>query len=300
MGALNVATINVRGLRDNLKRKHVLNFLKNSKHHIIGLQETHQSASDRKKWKKQWDGESVWCHQIHSGNAGVAILFKKYLNVHVIDSEEDYNGRILRTLVEIDGLKFQILNIYGPNPTTVEESESFFDEINDFAIDDVPCILLGDFNMVFDLNKDRAGGTPRPLHTYGKDSLQEFLDRHTLKDVWRDLYPDGLKFTWEGRRYTEHQGQQVKHIIRSRIDRIYIPEEWLLNVKTADITPFSWSDHDTMSATIYLPTPVHRGSGYWKFNTNLLTDQEFIDHINRQHRCQGLNQGLCHYPHEIS
>ena len=34
-----------------------------------------------------------------------------------------------------------------------------------------------------------------------------------------------------------------------------------------------------MSIDINLPTPVKRGSGYWKFNINLLKDQEFIDHI---------------------
>ena len=66
----------------------------------------------------------------------------------------------------------------------------------------------------------------------------------------------------------------------SRLDRIYIPEEWLINVKLAAITPFSWSDHDIMLCNIYLPTPVERGSGYWKLNVNLLSDQEFIDHIN--------------------
>ena len=58
MGTVSIATINVRGLRDNLKRKQVLSFLKNSKHHIICLQETHEYAVDNKKWEKEWDGGS--------------------------------------------------------------------------------------------------------------------------------------------------------------------------------------------------------------------------------------------------
>ena len=57
MGTVSIATINVRGLRDNLKRKQVLSFLKTSKHHIICLQETHEYAADNKKWEKEWDGK---------------------------------------------------------------------------------------------------------------------------------------------------------------------------------------------------------------------------------------------------
>ena len=243
------------------------------------LQETHQSVNDAKKWKAEWDGESVWSHALHSNNAGVAILFKKYLNVEIINFDEDYDGRTLRVTVQIDGLKFQLITIYGPNPETVTESEEFFDDINQFALSDLPCILLGDFNMVFDLERDRAGGTPRPLHTYGKVALQAFLQQHQITDVWREKYPDKLKFTWQGHHIKDYGGNKITKIIRSWIDRIYIPEEWLLNVKTAAITPFSWSDHDIMAVDIYLPTPVKRGSGYWKFNVNLLQDQEFIDHI---------------------
>ena len=126
MGTVSTATINVRGLRDNLKRKQVLSFLKNSKHHIICLQETHEYAVDNKKWEKEWDGKSVWCSAPQNSYNGVAILFKKFLNVEVVDSDEDQEGRIFRVTIRIDGLEFQIVTIYGPNPSTVLESEEFF------------------------------------------------------------------------------------------------------------------------------------------------------------------------------
>ena len=137
---------------------------------------------------------------------GVAILFKRYLNVDVIDSDEDFEGPILRITVEIDGLKFQILTIYGPNPDLSQKVRNFFEYIDQFPLSNQPCILLGDLNMVFDLDRERAGANPRPLHTYGKNSLQDVLHQHKVRDVWRERRPDKLKFTWGGRQVTEHGG----------------------------------------------------------------------------------------------
>ena len=198
MATLNIATINVRGLKGTKKRRQIFNFLKVSEYNVICLQETHHSGPDQKKWEKEWDGESRWC-QVAAGSggakAGVAILFKKYLNVDIIDEEEDCDGRILRLIVEIDSLRLQILTIYGHNQSTVHESEEFFDDINQYVEEKTPCIFLGDFNMVLDLDKDRCGGTPRSLHTYGRRSLTKLLRKNTLVDSWREIYPSKLRYT---------------------------------------------------------------------------------------------------------
>ena len=85
------------------------------------------------------------------------ILFQKHINVDVIETDEDYEGCIFRVTVEIDSLKFQIITVHGPNPENAQDSERFFfHELKDFVETDVPCILLGDFNMVLDLVKDRC------------------------------------------------------------------------------------------------------------------------------------------------
>lgn len=278
MATFNIATINVRGLRGTQKRRQVFNYLKSSEYSVVCLQETHHKSSDQDKWEKEWEGKSAWCHAIGGGyaHAGVGILFRKYLNVEIIQIEEDYDGRILRVTVEIDSLRFQIVTIYGPNSTTVQEGEQFFDDINQFVEEDVPCIFLGDFNMVLDIAKDRCGGTPRAQHKYGHRNLRKFLRKHSLGDIWRETYPSKLRFTWEG----ENTDQQESDPIKSRIDRIYFPNGWYDYVTGTEITPFSFSDHDMVTVQCFLPTPIKRGSGYWKFNNNLLSDDHFVNHIN--------------------
>ena len=123
--------------------------------------------------------------------------------------------------------------------------------------------------MVLDLQKDRQGGNPKPLHTYVKINLKKIIKTRKVCDIWRELHPDKLRYTWENSYYN----------VKSRLDRIYIPDLWADLVHKSDILPFSWSDHDMISVKLSLPVPVVRGSGYWKFNTNLLNDQEFTKEI---------------------
>ena len=263
-----IATVNVNGLNINQKRRQVFNFFKNSKYDVICLQETHQKGAQRKKWEKEWIGKSRWCHGTDA-TTGVAILFRQHLDVRIISQEEDFGGRILRVTVEINSLKFQILTIYGPNPTTVSESEDFFEYIDQFSDQTVPCLLLGDFNMVQNLDLDRCGGNPRPLHTYGIQNLEKFLNDKNLCDIWRTLNPQKSRFTWHNFFYG----------IKSRLDRIYIPADWDTRVNKCRISPFSWSDHDIVEVKVLLPTPIIKGSGYYKFNTRLLDDPYFVAHI---------------------
>ena len=132
MAAFKIASLNVDGLQGTQKRRKIFNFLSSSEYSVICLQETHQTAPDRDKWEGEWEGKSCWSHTTAAGHAskGVAILFKKYLNIEILETVEDFDGRILRVSVEIDSLRFQIVTIYGPNSETVQEGEQFFDSIN--------------------------------------------------------------------------------------------------------------------------------------------------------------------------
>ena len=69
-------------------------------------------------WPFQWNPYS-------SKKAGVAILFHPKLKVELLDTQMDFNGRVIQLTVKIDNCTFQILNIYAPNPERQEAAESF-------------------------------------------------------------------------------------------------------------------------------------------------------------------------------
>ena len=183
-------------MREETKRKFNFNFFKICKYDIIALQETHQSNAEFRKWQKEWNGKSVWNHgTAHS--KGVAFLFKPYLNIKIIGKDMDFEGRILRVTLEMDGTRFQVLNIYGYNPSDEARSEEFFEYLNQFIEDDIPLMIFGDFNMVLDMHADRKGGHPRNTHTYGKHALNNILGKHSLCDIWKTSHPNERKYTWE-------------------------------------------------------------------------------------------------------
>ena len=56
-------------------------------------------------------------------------------------------------------------------------------------------ILGGDFNLVMNVTKDKEGGKL----TKHRDSLkviQNIRDSLDLTDIWRDLNPEGRRYTW--------------------------------------------------------------------------------------------------------
>ncbi len=67
-------SLNVRGIRDLLKRKATFLFCKNSEADLILLQETHSSESDIKFWKGQW-GNKIYCSHGTNHSAGVSFFF---------------------------------------------------------------------------------------------------------------------------------------------------------------------------------------------------------------------------------
>ena len=55
-------TLNVRGLRSNVKRKSLFRYLRSNKFDIVCLQETHVTDDVNKQWKKEWGGEILYMY----------------------------------------------------------------------------------------------------------------------------------------------------------------------------------------------------------------------------------------------
>ena len=55
-----ILSLNVRGLRDKVKRRSIFSFLKDQKAKFYFLQETFSDANDEAIWKNEWGGEIVF------------------------------------------------------------------------------------------------------------------------------------------------------------------------------------------------------------------------------------------------
>lgn len=86
-------SLNVRGLKNSIKRKAIFLFCKDQKSQCVFLQETHSVRTDEKFWKIQWGDYAFFAHGT-SYSAGVMILFNRFPG-SIIDHKEDTEGHWL-------------------------------------------------------------------------------------------------------------------------------------------------------------------------------------------------------------
>jgi len=90
-----IITINVNGLRDKGKRLKLFHYFENKRYDIIFVQETHcGSDDDVVLWSSQWQGKSIW-NNGSSQSKGVAVLFKKQLDIPFTNIIKDNEGRLI-------------------------------------------------------------------------------------------------------------------------------------------------------------------------------------------------------------
>jgi len=86
-----------------------------------------------------------------------------------------------------------------------------------------------------------------------------------LIDIFRILHPQVKQFT----RY------QKNPVIGSRLDYFLVSKTLSLKIKNCDIIPGINSDHKLVTLNLN-HTSIARGRGYWKFNNELLLNEDYV------------------------
>ena len=124
MSNLKIFSYNCRGLNDSMKRRDVFNLFQTKKYDILCLQETHFIKNIEKKIHSEWNGLCYFSH-CRSNAKGVAILFRKNLNVKINSCKTDDSGSFIILHIHFDDKVFILVNIYVPNI----DSPCFFENI---------------------------------------------------------------------------------------------------------------------------------------------------------------------------
>ena len=90
-----------------------------------------------------------------------------------------------------------------------------------------------------------------------------------LEDIWRVQHPTDRIYTWK----------RNKPPIFCRLDMILISDDIIGNTVSTNISPGYKSDHSLVSIDFDFASQP-RGRGFWKLNTNLLTDIDYVEKIN--------------------
>jgi len=122
---LDVLSLNVRGIRDQIKRRSIFSFLKDSKTNICFLQETYSELNDEIIWKNEWGGEIFFSHGTNHSK-GVCILINPSFHCQVDYCYIIKSGRIVLITITLGPQKLSLCNIqklslcsiYTPNNQT--------------------------------------------------------------------------------------------------------------------------------------------------------------------------------------
>ena len=264
--SLNICSLNVRGIQDMQKRRKLFLWLRNKKCDIYFIQETHSTNKNEKLWKNEWGG-NLYLTYASSNSTGCGLMFGRGLSFDLIKIQRDINGRFLIVQIKIDTEIFTLVNIYGPNRDNPDFFSNIFETLDNFETDNI--ILGGDFNFIQDLNIDKYGGL-RNTFIHSRERVRLFCEENQLVDIWRVRNPTEKKFTW----------QRSNPEIFCRLDYFFIPLHMSLYVTDSKILPAISTDHSLITVKFQKPDSC-RGPGYWKLNTSLLTDIEYV-HLIKQ------------------
>ena len=271
-----IATLNCRGLNDDIKRNLLFQKFRQSDITIFCLQETKLNPDKEFQYMNEWDKGPSFFNSVKGGKCGTAILFNTK-NIIVKKSIMDEIGRVISLDICIDGKVLHLINTYFPNDNS--EQYKFIYDMQPYFHSSYPILWAGDHNITTENALDRL---PRSNQNdrYGRNILQ-IMQCFDLKDVCRELYPTKNDI------FTYTQG-----LSRSRIDEIIIHNSF--TIKSYDHQVVYQSDHEMVISHIQLDETVEKGYGFWKNNASIFKNDAFKEEFTELwNDLKGLNNSNC-------
>lgn len=178
--SLNTVSWNVKGLNHPVKRRKVLNHLKQFNAGIIFLQETYLRSADNDRFMASWAGQHF--HSTFQAKArGVSILVARGVVFEPLDITADKNGRFVIVTGKLFNMNVVLANVYAPNIDDAAFFVRLFSNLPDLGQHHL--ILGGDLNCWLDQALDRSSTKPGAVSKSALQ-IQSFLSECGISDVF--------------------------------------------------------------------------------------------------------------------
>uniref|UniRef100_A0A3Q2CN90 exodeoxyribonuclease III n=1 Tax=Cyprinodon variegatus TaxID=28743 RepID=A0A3Q2CN90_CYPVA len=248
--------MNVTKIKNTLRKRKVLSFIKSKKCDIVFVQETRLSPLDSQMLSVGWAG-FVGAASGSSKSRGVTTLISKHLQFKCLKQSKDDAGRTLLLLS----------NVYAPNI----DDPTFFGQLEKKIIDmgDYPVILGGDFNEVMDPVLDRSSKLVQVSRTH--TALKGMSEACALIEVWWLQNPSGWDYTFFS----------SPHHSFSRIDFFLVSQSLISAAASSTIGNIILSDHSPVYLHMFAFNTTTR-TPRWRLNSSLLLDETFKESLRSQ------------------
>ncbi|KAJ8020861.1 hypothetical protein HOLleu_40564 [Holothuria leucospilota] len=131
-------------------------------------------------------------------------------------------------------------------------------------MNDTFVIMGGDWNCVLDPSLDCDGYLPdNPM---ARNAIVSLLNDHQLNYPYRVIHTNKKAYTW----------RKLNPFKQARLDYFLISNELLPVLDSIDISLGYRSDHSLVNIK-FVFNKQSPGRPYWKFNTSLLRDNEYVN-----------------------
>ena len=161
-----------------------------------------------------------------------------------------------------------LANVYGPNNDNPMFFSNFFNDLNNFSSCDV--ILGRDFNLILNNDLDKIDGECQHSNYKASEVVRSHMRAINLSDFFRIFHPFMKTFT----------RIQITPFTASRIDFFPVSNSRTSFTQSINVLPSIRSDHRVVKLVLRFHQ-FNIGPGYWKFNNNLLDDDNYISFIKQ-------------------
>ena len=228
---------------------------------IFTFQETHLINNDEPHVKACLGGQILFSHGSCSAK-GVTLGFNPKLDVQIIDSARDSEGRFVIVNAVIQQQQMTIVNAYLDPALTTTQYLEVLSQITVVVerFEKSRVVYCGDFNTIINAGLD--SNTKWPNKTRAK-ALIGFMDSQDLTDVWRVQHPNTKRFT---------SFTNVTSL--SCLDFFLVSPTMLTHVQDSSIGTLYLTDHSPIYMEFSLEDIDH-GKGVFRVPNFLLGDRDY-------------------------
>ena len=103
-----IISLNVRGSKNQRKRKNIFSYLEDPKCHCYFLQETYSEPKDELIWKSERGGEMLFSHGTNRQKVVCILLNPSTCNLLIESQYSDVDGRIVLVNISFNSTKVSL------------------------------------------------------------------------------------------------------------------------------------------------------------------------------------------------
>ena len=242
-----------------------MTILKTQHPNIICLQETHLVQDDLNTLIKKCNLD-YYIAGTSTNSRGVAILMNNTFKCKVVNCQIDNKGRYITLDLDLDNLLLGLLLLTSMLPTLMIISGITGFLITYLKSRDTSLVTVGDWNT--HLTEQDAYNYLSLRHPKCRKIINDFMMKENMTDLWRVSNKLMKGFT----------SRSQEPCRRYRLDYFHLSEDLLGLDPEVEYLPAYKSDHNPIVLTFFQSRQC-RGKGPWKFNNQLLQNQEFKDMV---------------------